>query len=271
MLTNIGARRAQHLAQHLAPHTAHLATVLAAAVVLAAADARAQSMTRCASCHFANLARVPAASDLSEWQRSPHARAGVGCASCHGGDPWTYEPALAHRGVLSPINGASPVNVRNLTATCSTCHQAIAQTFARTRHHALTALGDTRAPACTTCHGAMAARVPSPAAAEARCAECHASDSLRGSYPAAMRVSIESLEAVRRRAADLTDAIDRVDDVTKRAQLTVGLHEATRAVDDAIAAMHAWNIRTLDERLDAARRKVDSVEANLAPTSGSDR
>jgi hypothetical protein len=50
---------------------------------------------------------------LAEWDLSAHGRRNVGCEACHGGDPTSFEPFVAHRGVLARSNPASPVHRRN--------------------------------------------------------------------------------------------------------------------------------------------------------------
>jgi len=79
------------------------------------------SQSRCADCHFSRP-DAPAADHLSDWDRSAHSRNNVGCEKCHGGDATTFESLLAHRSILNSTNPASPVNRRNLSTTCGTCH-----------------------------------------------------------------------------------------------------------------------------------------------------
>jgi Cytochrome c554 and c-prime len=84
-----------------------------ACLCLSAAFAKpAASQSRCADCHFANPG-APAANRLADWDHSLHSRNSVECEKCHGGDATTFEPFLAHRGILNSTNPASPVNRRN--------------------------------------------------------------------------------------------------------------------------------------------------------------
>jgi hypothetical protein len=236
--------------------------VLAALILIALvipAGAVAQPMTRCASCHFANMSSVPAPEHLGEWQQSAHARQQVGCDKCHGGDPWSYQPVEAHRGVLHPSNPASPVNAANLAATCGRCHRAYAAAFNGSLHQLLVKAAAHDVPNCTTCHGAMRAQVPSAAALEQRCATCHPPGSPRGDYPTAMREAVDALNALRVRADALDDAVAQVTEHARRVELLVALYNARTTIKDAIARFHTFDAQALNERLAAARKQIDAV------------
>jgi hypothetical protein len=231
----------------------------AALIVAAAGRVSAQPMTRCAACHFANVQKVPAPDYLGEWQHSAHARHAVGCHDCHGGDPWTYVPGEAHRGVLGPTRALSPVAVANLARTCARCHQAVTQAFSGTLHQTLVQAGDSRAPDCTTCHGAMSESVPSAAALEARCADCHRSGSARGAYPALMRGGVEALDALRARADAIDDEIARVPEHSRRVELLVAMYDARQALKECVARVHAFDVQQLNVAVDGARRRLDDL------------
>jgi len=235
-----------------------LGLVLFAALALPAAVS-AQPMTRCAICHFANMSSVPEPGHLGEWQQSAHARQQVGCDKCHGGDPWSVLQAEAHRGVVPPSNPASPVNDRNLVATCGACHKANAAAFRDSVHESLVKVADRRAPSCTTCHGAMRAQVPSPATLEQHCAECHLSGSRRGDAPAVMRAAVESLNALRARADALDDAVAQVPDHARRVELLVALYDARVTIKEAIARLHSFDAVAVNARLAAAKRQLDAM------------
>jgi len=240
----------------------------AALIVAAVWRVSGQPMTRCAACHFANVENVPAPDYLSDWQHSAHARHAVGCHECHGGDPSSYLPAEAHRDVLPPSHPLSPVASRNLVRTCARCHQGVAKAFAGTLHQALVQAGDTRPPDCATCHGPMRAAVPSPAALEARCAECHPVGSVRAAYPALMRSGVETLNALRARADALDDAIARVPEHSRRVELLVAMYSARQSLKESLARVHAFDVQQLDVALDAARRQLDDLaRASAAATT----
>lgn len=92
--------------------------------------------SRCGDCHFSRP-EAPAPDHLADWDRSAHSRNNVACEKCHGGDATTFESFLAHRGILNSTNPASPVNRRNLSATCGTCHAGPFVAFQISQHFAL--------------------------------------------------------------------------------------------------------------------------------------
>jgi hypothetical protein len=101
----------------------------------------AAQQSRCADCHFSRP-DAPAPDHYSDWDRSAHGRNNVGCEKCHGGDATTFEPFVAHGGILNSVNPASPVNRRNLSATCGTCHVGPFVGFQKSQHFALLEKGD---------------------------------------------------------------------------------------------------------------------------------
>lgn len=226
------------------------------------APASAQTTTsRCAECHFANMSSVPAPQHLGDWQQSAHGKNSVSCDKCHGGDPSTFQPAEAHRGVLGADNPASPVYRANLVRTCAPCHERNATAFGSSLHQVLVRADDQRAPTCTTCHGVMSARVPSPVGLEARCATCHRSGSPLGEYPSLMRGGVESLNVQRQRADELQLAIERITDRTRRVELLASVYDARTALKEAIAGVHTFDLPTLTERVDTAKRRLDLIAA----------
>jgi Cytochrome c554 and c-prime len=222
------------------------------------------TLTRCASCHLANLAMVPGATHIGDWQRSAHAKRGVGCDQCHGGDPGTYEPRDAHRGVLGPTHPSSPVNRMNLTRTCARCHERNALAFATTLHSSLVEADEGRAPTCLTCHGVMAARVPSPETLAAKCAACHPPGSVRGQYPSLMRAALESLNVQRARADALEDTIDRLDEASVRVAMLITLYDTRTLLKEAVAAAHRLDPRTIAAQTAAAAARLDALDARVA-------
>lgn len=241
-------------------------TLVTVLVALLPSPVAAQRVTKCAECHMANLADVPSPGYLSDWQRSAHARRDVGCDKCHGGDPWTDHPTEAHRGVLNSSNPRSAVHPTNLTLTCGQCHHAVAAAFVESRHQSLIDAGDSRAPTCASCHGAMRARTVSPSELESRCAGCHPADSPLAGYPSVMRTSLERLDAMRVRCDELSGTVDRIRDDARRLTLKLAVSAAYYTLREGVAAAHAFNVAGVDDRNAAARRQLDAISESLTTT-----
>jgi Cytochrome c7 and related cytochrome c/Cytochrome c554 and c-prime len=236
------------------------------AIFLLAGAASAQT-SRCADCHIANP-DAPAQGHVSDWSYSAHRRGNVGCEACHGGDPSTFDLVTAHRDVLYHANPASPVNRRNLPATCGKCHAGPFTAFQQSRHYALLESGDMRTPTCTTCHGDAGLRRPSPRAIEAVCAQCHGpngraprperAQQARAIYQA-INTTRDQLDAARR-------LIDRVKDRARRDRLNDAYQQAEVPLEQAIQAGHEFVYADLQQRLDVASQRANALMNDLANT-----
>ncbi len=233
-----------------------LTSTLVALLGLAASVSAQQVMGRCATCHFANYLSVPGASHLSEWASSAHAREGVGCESCHGGDSTTVVPGQAHRGVVAPRLSWSSVAPANLPATCGACHADELAAFRRSPHDQPLMRGTANAPTCSTCHGAMTARVPSPAVLEARCANCHGAQSAGAAYPGRARTLIASVNSMEDDLAQARWLLRRGAGNARARALDV---EAGDRLADVASAWHAFDLAEAERRATAARASVDAL------------
>jgi len=168
-----------------------------AVVVSANASAQIPPQSGCADCHFADP-KAPRREHLEAWDRSPHGRERVGCEQCHGGNPRTYEGFLAHARLIPGVDEQSPVNRRNLPATCGGCHTGAMLAFQRSRHHELLQSGKANGPTCATCHGNVEGRVLSAKALESECNECHGAreQAPRAERARAVREEYDALKAV---------------------------------------------------------------------------
>jgi hypothetical protein len=219
--------------------------------------------SRCVVCHVATPGSPAVAAHLAEWQQSTHANHDVGCERCHGGDSTMAEPRWAHRGVLHSTVRRSPVNRANLFRTCAPCHAAQAGAFSTSLHRVLLEADESRAPSCSTCHGAMGARVPSPDVLGTTCAACHPSGSARAAYPRAARAGIEEITRIRARLAEFSTTIADVGDPIWRGELRTTWDAATRATASAVTAFHAFDLPRMAELLEVARRETDGLTREL--------
>lgn len=233
-------------------------------VFLSATPALAQQ-SRCADCHFSRP-ESPFREHLADWDRSAHSRNNVGCEKCHGGDPTTFEPFLAHRGILNSANPASPVNRRSLSTTCGTCHAGPFVAFQNSQHFALLGKGDTRVPVCTTCHGSAGAARPSARALETQCAQCHGPNRIapRPERAEAARTLYDALHESRDLMKAARSLVNRVSDKTRRAQLDEAYQQAEVPLIQAVRAGHQFVYDDLKERLSVARQRLEVLLGQLA-------
>jgi mono/diheme cytochrome c family protein len=229
-----------------------------------AAPAASQD-SRCADCHFSRP-EAPRADHLSDWDRSAHSRNNIGCERCHGGDATTFEPFLAHRTILNSTNPSSPVNRRNLSTTCGTCHAGPFVAFQKSQHFALLDKGDNRVPVCTTCHGEAGYRRPSARALETQCAQCHGPNRIapRPERAEAARTLYNELHEWRDLMKTVRSLVNRVNEKPRRAQLDEAYRQAEVPLIQAVQAGHQFVYDDLKERLSVARQRIEALLAQLA-------
>jgi hypothetical protein len=216
--------------------------------------------SRCADCHFANPGSV-SSRHLSDYDHSAHNRNNVGCEACHGGDAKTFEPALAHQGILASRNPASPVRAWNLPITCGKCHTGPFVAFQKSKHYALLRGGDTNVPTCTTCHGEAGAEVLSAKGLEGQCASCHGAGKRapRTDYPPEGRMMVEGLRESRELLRSARSFIARIKDTTRRTNLEAAAQQAEVPLIEATNAGHMFVYDQLQERLATARQRLASL------------
>jgi hypothetical protein len=152
---------------------AGVAAIVAALVLPAAAAGPPEDTSnQCVACHQVEQLPITLGHSMGEWKASAHAREGVACEKCHGGDPTAKDQEAAHKGVLPSSDPASKTSSRNVAATCGGCHDKQYKAYEGTRH-AKEFREDTVAATCVTCHGAMATSLPSPSEITSRCIVCH--------------------------------------------------------------------------------------------------
>jgi nitrate/TMAO reductase-like tetraheme cytochrome c subunit len=107
---------------------------------------------------------------------SIHAEEGVTCSDCHGGNPNAPTMAAAHGNEpLSSANTASPINYRNVPATCAKCHRTIYNMYRQSLHfkHLKVRDPDEQGPNCVTCHGSLNVTVLTVSNVRKTCEQCH--------------------------------------------------------------------------------------------------
>jgi hypothetical protein len=150
--------------------------VLAAGVIcylhVSSASWAADDANRCVECHEKEVLPISLGHSFAEWRASSHAKSGVACEKCHGGDPLAADAGAAHAGVLSAADPASLIHGGKVAAMCGSCHEKEWKAFKSTVHAKDVSEDEPRAT-CLTCHDSMATNLPTPAELRTRCAVCH--------------------------------------------------------------------------------------------------
>lgn len=233
--------------------------------VLGYATPAMSQQSQCADCHFSRP-DAPARDHLADWDRSAHGRNNVGCEKCHGGNATTFESFLAHRDVLNSANPASPVNRRNLSTTCGTCHAGPFVAFQKSQHFNLLEKGDSRVPVCSTCHGDAGYRRPSARSLQTQCAQCHGPNRIapRPERAEAARTLYDALHESRDLMKTVRSLVNRVSDKPRRAQLDQAYQQADVPLTEAVLAGHEFVYDDLKERLSVARQRIEALLGQLA-------
>jgi len=142
------------------------------AIVLAVGARAEWEQNECVQCHEREVLPITLGHSFPDWKASAHARGGVACEKCHGGDPRAASAEVAHRGVLPANDPMSMVHPVKLADTCGACHVKERDAFKDTVHARVLAEKGTGAT-CFTCHEAMATSLPTPREMNARCSVCH--------------------------------------------------------------------------------------------------
>jgi hypothetical protein len=225
----------------------------------------ASAQSRCADCHFANM-QASFARHISDWERSAHGTAGVGCERCHGGYSTTFEPALAHRDILPVGHRGSPLHRLNLPSTCGACHTGPLVAFQTSRHYELLRSGSLDGPTCSTCHDEVGATLLSPRGLESQCASCHGPGKRheRTDYPAQGRILLQGIRDAREQLTQAESIIRRVKDAARREELEAAADQVRVPLIEAAQAGHRFVFRDLEERLDTARVRLAGLMERLA-------
>ncbi len=150
----------------------------------------------CIACHEkmgGNYAAI-----TKDWNASAHAAQGVGCVSCHGGDPTKADAKAA----MSPAAGfLGRVTKERIPALCGSCHTRVdlmrpfgittdqLDQYWESKHGEGLLAGDKNVATCFDCHdGHRVLKVSDPGSSvyptnqPAMCAACHANASRMASY-----------------------------------------------------------------------------------------
>ncbi|MFI5362770.1 MAG: hypothetical protein ACHQ49_12430 [Elusimicrobiota bacterium] len=147
--------------------------VLGALTIFVAGSSAARAAEgTCVDCHRRVKDTSMLAHNFVDWQVSVHAKSGIECQSCHGGDAAQAGKAEAHAGMIPSTNAKSPVYYTQIPETCGKCHAEEFAAFRKSAHFK-ELQGSGRGPNCVTCHGAMSSHVIDSQSMQATCSLCH--------------------------------------------------------------------------------------------------
>lgn len=223
----------------------------------------------CADCHL-GLTLPQTRFHVVDWQRSVHARRGVTCEACHGGDAQTTDLMKAHLNVLPTADPGSPMHPLRQPATCGKCHVRVLQFFQESRHMKLMASQPAAVvPTCGSCHNAAAAQLLDPDQVRARCDLCHGvgRSAAHPEYSAVARIGSLQYAATERMLDAAQEFIPLVSDPVTRASFDADEARARAALLSVAESSHSINYDTIDEKLTVAfdrvvglvRRVINSV------------
>jgi hypothetical protein len=150
----------------------------------------------CITCHLELGGRHTAITD--DWSESIHAERGVGCVSCHGGDP----TASTAEESMSPEAGyLGPLPKERIPGLCASCHSRVElmrqfdlptdqfDQYWQSQHGQALLEGDENVATCFDCHDGhrtLATNDPAslvyPRNEPAMCAGCHSNETLMAPY-----------------------------------------------------------------------------------------
>lgn len=135
-------------------------------------SAKSAKEDSCVACHQKLKSSSLLEHNYADWKNSIHAKKGIGCEACHGGNPQAMDPVKAHQGVLPSGDKKSSVYFQNVAQTCGKCHSEEYKEFKKSSHYRM--LQNTgKGPNCLTCHGSMATTILKYAEMENTCSLCH--------------------------------------------------------------------------------------------------
>jgi len=208
---------------------------------------RIVSKSGCVACHAKTGNGGAVFLAYIQWASSPHAAKSVACEACHGGDPTTDDKDKAHAGMLPASAPGSPINPKNVPATCGRCHEPEYRHYVESKHYRQ--LEDNgRGANCVTCHGAKAGTVLTAATVARTCETCHnVEKQINPAVPGqAFRALLRLTEA--RGELDLAQAavLNAREQKKDGAVLERGLARSRKSLDEAITEWHTFNLPLIE-------------------------
>ncbi len=202
----------------------------------------------CIDCHASDTMKPALREIVDSWNASWHARHGISCEHCHGGDPKDSSLSMTrHRGFVgTPRPSEAP-------AFCGKCHVGILKNFLESGHGQSLKAGR-KAPTCVTCHGSHGVqKAHIDIINEPLCTQCH-------SYERA-RVMKQALFLTEKKFTDLAHRLAGLKDqglYTDREEKTLFSIQA-----EFRTLFHTVDVSMVTRRTDEFSGRLDELRAHI--------
>lgn len=205
----------------------------------------------CIDCHSSETMKPAFRDIVDEWNKSWHARHGVSCSDCHGGDPKDPSLSMTHQRGFVGVPSA-----RQIPDFCGKCHVGILRNYLESGHgKALRTAG--KGPHCGVCHGSHNVQKASiEIINEQRCSRCH-------SYDRAREMK-QALFLVEKKVGEIEDGIKAL----RRAGIYPEEEERTLFSTQAEfrTLFHTVDVNLVKDRTGEFTRKLGDIEKEIGDT-----
>lgn len=207
----------------------------------------------CIECHSSERMTPAFLTIAEEWKASWHARHGVACNDCHGGDP--KDPSMS----MSPHRGfVGTPTYSEVPEFCGKCHIGILRNYLDSGHgKALRADGE--GPNCVTCHGAHnIQKANMDIISEQRCVKCH-------SYERAKMMK-QALFLTEKKIDEMESGLERL---RKEGVYTEGDERNLFSIQAEFRALfHTVDVDLVKERTDDFSGRLSAVDSRIQDIFG---
>lgn len=234
-------------------------------VEFVAVDGAALAVNSCTDCHkkaeTLSFMRPWQTDSYFSWKSSIHGQRGVTCEKCHGGDPAQDKKGQAHRGVLNSSQPDSTIYYKKVPQTCGSCHQAIYESFTKSRHYQ--SLKDDRmSPTCTTCHGFhMAIGAANLYELATKCAICHNERSkVYPNVPAEVSEVLDIARKIEEILVKTESLMEVAKEKRQEIQSIEGRLQGARAQWDRVSPLwHTFDLKNFKKEAEGALKAANEV------------
>lgn len=209
----------------------------------------------CIECHASMQDQPKVYQPVEKWRGSVHAKNGISCNGCHGGDP-----TIMDEDAMSPDKGFKDISKPEaIPDFCGACHLGVKEDYLASAHGKALGRGG---PQCATCHGAHGIQLASPQLINPKsCTRCHSYERAE-QIREALATTDERISALDRELKDLHRMGMEVGD------LQGGLFDTRNTFHRLFHSVDVQKVRgnTADilGRLSEINRQMEAIQAQLS-------